>query len=314
MRHNISPIGMIDLLVKDETSKLEAVVLGIAKSTGGVPSLDEAYDPKSKQHIIAGTFPEDEALLPELAAFEKVLKKYDVEVYRPDNIQNLNQIFSRDIGYVIDDKLVVPNIIAEREAEKSGLYPIIEHINKGNVLHMPAGAHSEGGDVMPWKGKLFVGYEEAEDFEKYKVSRTNKAGVDFLKNSFPNYEVHAFELNKSDDNALDNALHLDCCFQPIGNDMCIIYEGGFKNKSDFDYLVSFFGEDKCIQISQQEMYEMNSNVFSIAPDVIVSEQTFTRLNAILRDKGFTVEAIPYNECAKMEGLLRCSTMPLRRKN
>ena len=304
---------MIDLLVKDETAPLEAVVLGIAESTGGVPNIEDAYDPKSKEHILDGTFPKDEDLLPELSAFEQVLKKYNVEVYRPDNIPNLNQIFSRDIGFVIDDKLVVPNIIAEREDEKNGLYPIIEHINKDNVLHMPNGAHSEGGDVMPWHGKLFVGYEEAEDFAKYKVSRTNKAGVDFLRDSFPNYEVHAFELNKSDEIALDNALHLDCCFQPIGKDMCIIYEGGFKNKADFEYLVNFFGEANCIQIGQQEMYEMNSNVFSISPDVIVSEKSFTRLNNILRSKGFTVEEITYSECAKMEGLLRCSTMPLRRK-
>lgn len=302
---------MIDLLVKDETSKLEAVVLGIATSLGGVPALSAANDPKSKEHIIAGTYPEEKVLLPELAVFKTILEKYEVEIYRPDNILDLNQIFSRDIAFVIDDKLIFPNIIAEREKEQSGLYSIIKHIRKENFINMPHGVYSEGGDVMPWKGKLFIGYDD--DFKKYKVSRTNKAGVDFLKHSFPNYEIHAFELNKSDENAKDNALHLDCCFQPVGNDMCIIYQGGFKNKSDFDYLVNYFGKENCIEISRQEMYEMNCNVFSIAPDVIVSEQSFTRINSLLRDRGFTVEEIPYNECAKMEGLLRCSTMPLRRK-
>ncbi len=303
---------MIDLLVKDETSKLEAVVLGIATSIGGIPSIEETYDPKSKEHIIAGTFPKEDALMPELAAFEAVLEKYNVEVFRPDNIPNLNQIFSRDIGFVIDSKLIVPNIIAERESEQSGLYPIIEYLDRNQIINMPEGTHCEGGDVMPWKGKLFIGYEEAEDFEKYKVSRTNKSGVEFLKDSFPHYDVYAFELNKSDDVAMDNALHLDCCFQPIGHDMCIIYKGGFKNVADFDYLVGFFGKENCIEITQKEMYEMNSNVFSISPEVIVSEQNFTRINKILRDKGFTVEEISYSECAKMEGLLRCSTMPLRR--
>jgi N-dimethylarginine dimethylaminohydrolase len=61
------------------------------------------------------------------------------------------------------------------------------------------------------------------------------------------------------------------------------------------------------------MYDMNSNVFSISPEVVVSEQNFTRLNAQLRNWGFTVEEIPYAETAKMEGLLRCSTLPLRRR-
>ena len=61
------------------------------------------------------------------------------------------------------------------------------------------------------------------------------------------------------------------------------------------------------------MYEMNSNVFSISPKVIISEKGFVRLNSELRNRGFQVEEVPYAEIAKMEGLLRCSTMPLRRK-
>ena len=60
------------------------------------------------------------------------------------------------------------------------------------------------------------------------------------------------------------------------------------------------------------MYNMNSNVFSISEDVIISEQNFTRLNTWLREKGFIVEEVPYAEIAKQEGLLRCSTLPLVR--
>ena len=57
---------------------------------------------------------------------------------------------------------------------------------------------------------------------------------------------------------------------------------------------------------------MNSNVFSISEEVVVSEQNFTRLNTWLRSNDFTVEEVPYAEIAKQEGLLRCSTMPLIR--
>jgi N-dimethylarginine dimethylaminohydrolase len=57
---------------------------------------------------------------------------------------------------------------------------------------------------------------------------------------------------------------------------------------------------------------MNSNVFSISENVIISEQNFSRLNTWLRKEGFTVEEVPYAEIAKQEGLLRCSTMPLNR--
>jgi len=60
------------------------------------------------------------------------------------------------------------------------------------------------------------------------------------------------------------------------------------------------------------MYNMNSNIFSISENVIISEQNFTRLNTWLYNQGFIVEKVPYAEIAKQEGLLRCSTMPLIR--
>ena len=58
---------------------------------------------------------------------------------------------------------------------------------------------------------------------------------------------------------------------------------------------------------------MGSNIFSVSPEVIISEKGFTRINSELRAMGFTVEEVQYAEVGKMEGLLRCSTMPLRRK-
>ncbi len=106
------------------------------------------------------------------------------------------------------------------------------------------------------------------------------------------------------------ALHLDCCFQTIGSDKAIMYKEGFKNQNDVDFLIHLSGEENMLFITKEEMYDMNSNVFSISEKVIVSEKGFTRLNKESRKKGFIVEEIKYSEIAKMEGLLRCSTMPL----
>ena len=94
--------------------------------------------------------------------------------------------------------------------------------------------------------------------------------------------------------------------------MAIIYKGGFKHASDVDFLVNYFGEKNIIEVSKEEMYNMNSNVFSISEDIIISEKGFLRLNTELRKRGFIVEEVSYAEIAKMEGLLRCSTMPLIR--
>jgi len=245
--------------------------------------------------------------------FLEVLENYNVEVLRPKNIHNLNQIFSRDISFVIGDKIIVPNIIEDRIEEIQAISPIIENIADNNILKMPKDARAEGGDVMLWNNYIFIGYSEKEDFDTYKVSRTNVEGVNFIQEQFPYKEVKAFELNKSDSDAKENALHLDCCFQPLGKDTAILYKGGFKNQEDVDFLVNLFLEENIIFITKQEMYNMNSNVFSISEKVIVSEKGFTRLNNELIKKGFIVEEINYSEIAKMEGLLRCSTMPLKRK-
>ena len=58
---------------------------------------------------------------------------------------------------------------------------------------------------------------------------------------------------------------------------------------------------------------MNPNVFSISEKVIVSENGFFRLKKKIRKKDFILEEIQYSENEKIEGLLRCSTVPLIRK-
>ena len=102
---------MLELNIKNETSRLRAVVLGTAKNSGPVPKLEDCYDPKSAQHVLAGTYPREEDMHLEMEAVATILEKYNVEVYRPEVIENYNQIFSRDIAFVIDDKLVRANKI-----------------------------------------------------------------------------------------------------------------------------------------------------------------------------------------------------------
>ena len=166
---------------------------------------------------------------------------------------------------------------------------------------------------MPWNDHIFIGTYKADDYKEQITARTNMKGVEFIKSLFPNKIIKEFDLAKSKTEPRDNALHLDCCFQPVGKDKGIIYKGGFRNEEDYQYLVNLFGKQNLFHIEREEMYEMFSNVFSIAPNVVVSERNFKRLNNWLRENGFVVEEIPYAEISKQEGLLRCSTLPLIRE-
>jgi N-dimethylarginine dimethylaminohydrolase len=303
---------MINLNVQNETSKLISVVLGSAVKNGPTPTVEEAYDPKSLEHIIAGTYPIEKDMVNEMEAFENVLKKYNVTVYRPNLIENYNQIFTRDIGFVIDNIFIKANILPDRERELDAISYILDQIDPKNIVRPPEEVHIEGGDVMLWNDYIFIGTYKGSDYKSFITARTNMEGVNYIKSLFPNKIVKEFDLIKSKLEARDNALHLDCCFQPVGKNKGIIYKSGFREEADYEFLVKIFGKENLFHITRDEMYHMNSNVFSIDENVVVSEKNFTRLNNWLRENGFIVEEIPYAEIAKQEGLLRCSTLPIER--
>ncbi len=301
------------LNIKNETSRLRAVVLGTAISNGPTPKIEEAYDPKSIQHIKAGTYPKEVDMVAEMEAVAKVFEKYGVKVYRPEIIENYNQIFARDIALVIDDTFIKSNILPDREKEIKAIQYVIDQVEPGKVYKAPSeDIHFEGGDIIIHNDHIFIGTYNGDDYSDCIVARTNMKGVAYIKSLFPNKTVKEFDLQKSMEDPRDNALHLDCCFQPVGKNKAIIHKEGFRSIEDYTYLVDFFGNENLFHINRDEMYYMNSNIFSISEDVVISEKGFTRLNDWLRNLNITVEEVPYAEIAKQEGLLRCSTMPLIR--
>jgi hypothetical protein len=62
---------MLKLNVKNETSRLRAVVLGLLLMVKHRQY--EAYDPKSLEHILAGTYPVEKDMV-EMDAFYEVLQ------------------------------------------------------------------------------------------------------------------------------------------------------------------------------------------------------------------------------------------------
>jgi N-dimethylarginine dimethylaminohydrolase len=303
---------MLQLNIQNETSRLRSVILGTAKSTGPVPKVEDCYDPKSIEHVLAGTYPKEEDMILEMEAVAEVFKKYNVEVFRPSILQDYNQIFSRDIAFVIEDKLIKANILPDREKEYLAIKHVLEQIDDENIIQLPKECHVEGGDVMPWNDYIFVGTYSGADYADYITARTNMDAVIAIQELFPHKIVKSFELRKSNKDAKENALHLDCCFQPIGKNKAILHKNGFLIEREYDWLLNYFGKENVFEITKEEMYNMNSNVFSISEEVIISEQNFTRLNTWLRKNGFIVEEVPYTEISKQEGLLRCSTLPLIR--
>ena len=303
----------MNLHVQSETSRLRAVVLGLPYSPGPTPTLDQTFDSKSYESVLHGVYPVEEDMVKEMDAFLAVLKKYDVDVYRPAPVENCNQVFSRDVGFVIDDKIIVSNIIPDRQEEIDAYEEIYRQIHYKQIYNLPESVHVEGGDVVLYKDYIFLGQYDFPDYRKVKTARTNRLALDYLKMLFPERTIIPLNLLKSDTDPYMGILHLDCTFMPVGRDKAIIYRRGFMNPRDAKHLIDIFGEENVFEVNTEEMYAMNTNVFSISEDVVVTEEHFTRLNRHLREKwGMTVETVPYREISKMGGLLRCSTLPLLR--
>ena len=303
------------LNIKNETSTLKAVVLGQPGSIGKVPAVDKTYDAKSRETVVNGVYPTEEAIYKEMSMFEKVLLKYNVQVFRPWTLENCNQVFARDVAFVIDDKIINSNIIPDREDEKEAYEVIYNQIAYNKIYNLPEKAHVEGGDVVLYNDIVFLGVYTGDDYSQLKTARTNLYAFNFLKELFPEKNIIPMEVKKHDTNPRLGVLHLDCAFMPISHNKAIVYKDGFRYEKDVHLLTDLFGKQNLFEITQEEMYYMNANVFSISPTVVVSEQKFVRLNDHLENHwGLTVERVPYFEISKMGGLLRCSTLPLNRGN
>ena len=303
---------MININIENEYSKLKTVILGIADDLGIPPKESDAYDPRSLYHIKNNSYPIEDDLFRELDNFYNKLLKHNVDVIRPSNINNCNQIFARDLGFVISNLFFLSNIVPNRQDELKGIDDTLNNLDVG-IIKLPEFMHIEGGDVIVHNDKVFIGTYNEDDYSSLITARTNYSSIDYLKSMITSKEIIPLELNKSNTDIYKNTLHLDCCFQTISNDKAIICPDGFKNKKDVEYLINYFGQKNTFIATSEETFELTSNVLVISPDVIVTRLKSDRLNSWLENIGVLVEKVNYSNVSKMSGLFRCSTLPLNRE-
>ena len=303
---------MIEVKVDNEYSALKSVILGLAEDMGDPPKVFDVYDPRSLYHIKNNSYPSEVDVKKDVESFYKILIKHNVDVLRPDNIKNCNQVFARDLGFTISNIFFQSNIVPNRKEELVGVSGIINNLDAG-VVKLPDYMHIEGGDVVIHNDKLFIGTYSGEDYSELITARTNQESISYLEKMIPSKEIMSINIKKSNTDVFENVLHLDCCFQPIGKRKAIICPDSFVNKSDVEYLIGYFGKKNTYLAYGQEAYMLISNLLVISPEVIVSDKRFSKINTWLERNDFLVEKISYKNVSKMSGLFRCSTLPLLRE-
>ena len=300
----------MNVKINSETLTLKEVLIGNSYNFKSPLNFRDLYDPTSLLNYLKGKYPNKFRLQSQLSKFKKILIEYGVKVHDLD-IVDTNQVFARDLGFVIDDKFIISSILPDREMELNGLRTILKNIK--NVIKLPKSAHIEGGDVVVTKDYVFIGYYNKKDYKNQITARTNRKAIRILKDLIQGKEVFPIELIKSSIKPSLNALHLDCCFQPISKNKAVICKEAFANKIELNFLISYFGQKNVFEVTIQEMSKLYCNFFSINENTVVTDKRFRRLINWLYEIGLNVEKLDFSEISKLGGLFRCCTLPIRRE-
>jgi len=202
-----------------ETARLRKVIIGRWEGYRRVEAYVERVNMDQQNKL-----PTAAELQPEFGAFRAALEAEGVTVWQPDYVGKFvyDQLTPRDIAVTIGHQIVLCNMIKKsRRYEVAGIFPHLLSLEgeEPNILIPPR--HDmllEGGDILIDKGYLFVGLSQ----------RTNQPGFDYLEETFG----HQFELVPMTCKSLEegeNVLHLDCTFNPVGEQHALIYPPGLRH-------------------------------------------------------------------------------------
>jgi N-dimethylarginine dimethylaminohydrolase len=283
------------LQIYSETGRLQSVIIGY-------PDNFVLPDPINPKHQIYDAdhpeAPTAERLIPEYKEFRAALESCGVEVLIPDPVEGVpDQLTPRDIGFVMGDTFVLASMAQQsRKREWTGIKKFLDDIPPEKILRVPSDVSVEGGDIILDRGTLFIGLSE----------RTSIEGAEWMREQYAwRYRVQLVPLKELHHE--EDILHMDCTFLPVGEKHCLIYPDGFHQMPkaiEHDY--------EWIEITRDEQFELATNVLSVSPTEVISRQGAGRVNEKLREAGFRVIEVKFDDAPKGGGSFRCASLPLWR--
>ncbi len=284
------------LFANSETHTLKSVIVGYPDNFLQVEP--EIINETMRHFYFGKNRPNRATIQNQIGNLIDILTQYGVDVYQPRPLRGVpDQLMARDIGITIGSTLVITTMAAKsRQLEWRGIAYLFSEMENANILFTPEAFVLEGGDVIVDKGYIFVGVGQ----------RTTMAGVAYVQEMFPDFEVVAVPLKGLTEG--EDILHLDCSFVPVGHNYALIYPDGLR---DIPMQVSQTYE--LIEVTRAEQQTLGTNVLSINPEVVISRRRSARINDALRQRGLTVEEVAFTDPPKTGGSFRCCTLPLLRE-
>lgn len=225
--------------------------------------------------------------------FVKTLKNHDVDVILlPYHKKYPEQVFTRDIGFTLGQTIFVANMATDvRAGEENVLKQWLEdeEISYYNLVEELI----EGGDVVIDRDTVYVGLS----------NRTNQKAADQLQRLLTDFHIVTIPFK-------ERYLHLDCVFNVVSPDVALIYPKALSQK-EIDIFASRYD---LIEVSEEEQFQLGTNVLSIGNKRLFSLPVNTNVNNQLRKRGFEVIEVDITEIIKSGGSFRCCTLPILRES
>jgi N-dimethylarginine dimethylaminohydrolase len=223
--------------------------------------------------------------------FLKVLKKFGIETHiLPSKEEFPEQVFTRDIGFTIGKTLFISDMkMPVRQGEERELKLWLK--GRGFEYIDLVEDETEGGDVLVHGNTVYIGLSD----------RTTAGAVERIQAYLPNYTIVSMPIR-------EDILHLDCIFNIVSENEALIHREGLL-KEDVNRLASEF---ELIDVSREEQFTLGVNVLSIGNKKIISMPINKGVNAKLRERGYEVIEVEFDEIIKSGGSFRCCTLPLKR--
>ncbi|GKU83569.1 dimethylarginine dimethylaminohydrolase family protein [Niallia sp. NCCP-28] len=251
--------------------------------------IEEAINETQKQYLLHNI--NQKLAMKQHKNFVHALQENGAAVHMLPTEKRYNeQVFTRDIGFCLDDTLYIGNMKSRiRQGEESILK---NWLDSHNISYSEITSGSiEGGDVIIAENKIWIGLS----------GRTSQEAINELKTKLPAYEVIPLKLKK-------RILHLDCVFNIISPDTAIIYKQAFSA----DAIALIKEHYHLIEVYEQELFSMGPNVLSLEPGKLLSLSQNVQINKRLRKAGFHIIEVDFSEIIKSGGSFRCCSLPIVR--
>lgn len=233
-----------------------------------------------------------ERALEQHAEFVRILQENNVDVILlPYHKKYPEQVFTRDVGFTLGQTIFVAKMATEvRSGEENILKQWLEdeEISYYNLIE----ERIEGGDVVIDQNTIYVGLS----------NRTDEKAVEQLQRLLNNFKIIPIPFK-------EKYLHLDCIFNIVSPEVALIYKNALTQKE-----INFFAARyDLIEVSEEEQFQLGTNVLSIGNKRILSLPVNINVNKQLRNRGFQVIEVDITEIIKSGGSFRCCTLPILRE-